>query len=157
MIEDIQKVNALAQELLKAGMATDRADAVVRAEQMLSKNVVNRQQTVSSTNTIEVSKDTEYYKKLVEKAKEEMTAELNLFRNKMNEIISEINEIKKQMNTVATSRSASDAGLNSDCSVKETFKQDKQTELKKPEPHPKRGEWTSNDVAVEKMFYFGHK
>ena len=157
MIEDIQKVNALAHELLKSGMATDREDAVVRAEQMLSKNVVNKQQTVSSTNTVEVSKDAEYYKKLAEKTKEEMTAELNLFRNKMNEIISEINEVKKQINTFATSRSASDAGLNSDCPVKETAKQEKQTEFKKPEPHPKRGDWKSEDVAVEKMFYFGHK
>jgi hypothetical protein len=41
--------------------------------------------------------------------------------------------------------------------LKEAAKPEKQEKLEKEEPHPKRGNATSEDVSIEKMFYFGNK
>lgn len=163
MIEDIQKINKLAQELLDQGIATDRESAVKKAEEMLNKKIQNQQPV--SENKVEANKEEhnglEYYKNMISRTKEQMERQLSVFTQKMNEMIKEINEIKEQLNTRATSKTASDAGINSEKPLKEAVeekpKQEKQEKLEKDKPHPKRGNWQSEDVCIEKMFYFGNK
>ena len=186
MIEDIQKVNKMAKELLQQGIAIDREDAVKKAQEMLNKNIENRKegevlQSVDSLGKVEVQKDDNYYKNLIEKTKEQMERQLSVFTEKMNEMIKEINDIKEQLKTRGSAKSASEMNINAEKPIKEATeepasketspggseaaptedetapKPEKQEKLKKDEPHPKRGEFSSDDVAIDKVFYFGNK
>ena len=158
MIEDVQKVNEMAQELLNQGMAKDREDAVKKAQEVLNKNIQN-QQSINSENKVEVTEENkglEYYKNMISRTKEQMERQLSVFTQKMNEMIKEINDIKEQLKSRGPAKSASEMNVDTEQPIAEST-QEKQTELKKDEPHPKRGNATSEDVSIEKMFYFGNK
>jgi hypothetical protein len=51
--------------------------------------------------------------------------------------------------------------MNTREEVNKELKEETQTKVieqkKTNEPHPKRGNFNSGDVAIEKMFYFGNK
>ena len=55
-VEDIQKVNRLAQDLLNQGICSDRQQAVQQAERMLNKSLA-KQQDVSSQNIVSQDSD----------------------------------------------------------------------------------------------------
>ena len=148
MIEDVQKVNKLAQELLHQGMAADREDAVKKAQEMLNKNI-SSPHSVTSEKTMQndmAKLDVAKCMDLINKTRDQMSAQIDTFSAKINEIIKEINDIQSKIKSgIAVKQSSQEP------------KQEKQESLKKDEPHPKRGNLTSEDVSVEKMFYYGNK
>ena len=174
MIEDIQKVNKLAQELLDQGVTEDREDAVKRAQEMLNKNIEpNQTQTNDSERSLqkdnaklEVTKCMD----LINKTRDQMSRQIDIFSQKMNEIIKEINDIRDQLKS-GTSKTASETNIEPEKPLKEAVaepeeehkeaepesKPEKQEKLQEKESHPKRGNWKSDDVSIEKMFYFGNK
>ena len=152
MIEDIQKVNKMAQELLNQGIASDREDAVKKAQEMLNKDI-SQTPAISVSNKIEApTNDIEYCKNMIQRTREQMAKQIDIFTEKMNEIIKEINYLKDQLSR-GNIKPASESNNPSNYEAR----QEKQATLKKNEPHPKRGEFKSDDVSIEKIFYFGNK
>ena len=103
---------------------------------------------------------------LINKTRDQMSRQIDIFSEKMNEIIKEVNDIKDQLKS-GTAKSAAEI-TPSEKPLKEAVqeetkqeepepKQEQQETLAKEEPHPKRGNTTSEDVSIEKMFYFGNK
>ena len=170
MIEDIQKVNKLSQELLDQGVTEDREDAVKRAQEMLNKDISpNQTQVVSNEKTVQhdmAKLDVAKCMDLINKTRGQMSRQIDIFSGKMNEIIKEINDIRDQLKS-GTSKTASETNIETEKPLKEAVeepeeepqeeKPEKQEKLQKKEPHPKRGNFKSDDVSIEKMFYFGNK
>ncbi len=157
MIEDIQKVNKLAQELLNQGVATTRDEAVEKAQQFLNKEITSESQKVTSENKVQAADITlENLKNIFDRQKEMTQQKFNDFRSAINALAEEINNIKKELKSrpMPEAKTAEQAGL-------EPEKKTGQVKLEKPkeekESHPKRGNWKSEDVAIDKIFYYGNK
>lgn len=150
-VEDIQKVNKLSQELLDQGIADSREDAVKQAQQILNKEIVDKQE-ISEDGNIVVKDDLEYYKNIITRTKEYTLQQLNKFKKEIETLTTEVHRLKAELSALKPGEGKS---------VQEPVEQKKdvQNPLKteKKEPHPKQGRFTSADVAVEKMFYYGKK
>lgn len=76
---------------------------------------------------------------------------------KINEMVSKLNfelsDIKRQINAVNSSQKPGTI-LVSD-KIKETFRNE--SDSSKSDPKPRYGGYTSEDVSINKMFYFGNK
>ena len=159
MIEDVQKVNKLAQELLNQGIAATRDEAVQKAQEFLNKEIT-KEKTMPDTTSKVVPDSEVNLKDLFERQKEMMQRQLNDFRSAINTLAKEIQDIKEQLSRAKVeARTAADAGLNPEQKtgqLKLEKEKPKQKEQKK-ESHPKRGDWKSEDVAIEKIFYYGNK
>ena len=155
MIEDIQKVNKLAQELLNQGIATSRDEAVEKAQQFLNKEITSEQK-VTSDNKIQTGNITvESLKNIFERHKEITQRKFNDFRSAINALAEEINNIKEQLSKARVeARTAKQAGLDPE---QKTGQIKLKPEEKEKESHPRRGNWKSEDVSIEKMFYCGNK
>lgn len=194
-IEKIQKVNALARELMKHGQAKSMDDAVVMAEKQLGSgsNVSprpglvtgygdgNQANPVDSVRTIQASQQTAApepysapvqgsaaenrnpdeqsydriaFRKLSQQV-EQQAGELKAIRMKMNELIREFNSLQEKAKQKAASPVASQHEIS-----KAHPKSPDQTQFKpvpKKEPHARSGNYTPEDVNIEKIFYSGHK
>jgi len=157
MIEDIQKVNKLAQELLDQGVATSRDEAVEKAQQFLNKEITTDKQKVTSDNKVQVADLTlENLKNIFDRQKEMTQQRFNDFRSAINALADEISSIKKELKSrpMPEAKTAEDAGLEPEKKTGQVKLKPKQEEK---ESHPKRGNWKSEDVAIDKIFYFGNK
>ena len=153
MIEDIQKVNKLAQELLDQGIATARDEAVKKAQQFLNKEIVSGQN-VTSDNKIQTGDVTvESLKNIFERNKEITQRKFNDFRSAINALAEEINNIKEELSKARVeARTAKQAGLDPEQKTGQI-----KLKPKEKESHPRRGNLKSEDVSIEKMFYCGNK
>lgn len=158
MIEDIQRINKLAQELLDHGITSSREDAVKKAEEMLSKRLIEKDcsRVFSDKQVNQViadkDKDTDYYKNMAERTKEFMEKELANYKSALNALASEVRSLREQVEKLSarkTEFAAAEAQPHPPV--------EKQVSLKPKESHPKRGDYKSEDVSVEKMFYYGNK
>lgn len=147
-VEDIKRVNELAQELLNQGIASSREDAIKQAELMLNKKLA---EPVNGENRIVVKDDLEYYKNIIQRNKEYMERQLNNFRQEIDLLNKEINVLKEQLANL-TAKGESRTVQESDLSEKKVSEV-----AEKPESHPKKGKFKPEDVAIEKVFYYGNK
>jgi len=163
MIEDIQKVNKLAQDLLDQGIIDSREDAVKKAQYILKKNIVD--QKVSQQNSVEMGEESlEQYKNIIMRTKEYALRQLSMFRNDIQSLAQEVNKIKDELEALKNMRerkSAQEAGLN-DIKTNEAADEKKEVqqniETKKEEKgNPRSGDFNSSDVSIEKIFYCGDK
>lgn len=154
MIEDIQKVNKLAQELLDQGIAASRDEAVQKAQQFLNREITSEKQKVTSENKIQITELTlENLKNIFDRHKEMTQRKLDDVRSAINALAEEINNIKEQLSKAKPeSKTAKEAGLEPEQKTGQI-----KLKPKKKEPHPKRGKWKSEDVAIDKIFYYGNK
>lgn len=158
MIEDVQKVNKLAQELLNQGIAFSRDEAVKKAQEFLNKEITSDQRVTQEnrvqTQAIDIT--LESLKNIFERHKEITQRQFNDFRSAINALAENVSNIKEQMimNKVEA-RTAKEAGFEPEQKTGQLKLEPKKEEKK--EVHPKRGEWKSSDVSIEKMFYYGTK
>jgi hypothetical protein len=156
MIEDVQKVNKLAQELLNQGIASTRDEAVQKAQQFLNKEITQERTPAHKTSQALPEVNLDILKNMLERQRDMTQRQLQDFRSAINSLAEEISRIKEQLSRAKVeARTASDAGLSPEQKTGQ-LKLEKKEEKKK-EPHPKRGDWKSEDVAIEKIFYFGNK
>ncbi len=162
-VEDIQDVNKLAQELLDHGLEASREDAVKKAEEMLNKKLVEAKQSVVTEQD-----DMSRIKNIAERTKDHLDRQIGNFKQEIMRLDGEINALKEQIKELRRPtgefKASQETGLT-DEKVSEAAKEpvepvkveeEEKTEEKK-ESHPKRGNYTSKDVSMEKVFYCGKK
>ena len=154
-VEDIQKVNKLAQDLLDQNMASSREDAVKQAQQILNKNIVERQK-IDESGSIIVNEDFDYLKNLVIRSKEYTLQQLNEFKKQIETLTAEVNRLKAEIAASGSSKvkSAQESGL-ADQKTKQAAQQ--KLKDKKEEYNQRKGKFNPDDVAVDKIFYYGNK
>jgi len=155
MIEDIQKVNKLAQELLDQGIVEDRTKAVEMAEAILRKRVASVKDlkekdatSVGSQTTPELT--LEQLKAVFDRSKDVLQRQIDLLRKELEKISDELKMIKEKINIPIKGQAA----LKTERDAATSINADSNAEKK---PHPKVGSFTPEDVSIEKMFYYGDK
>lgn len=156
MIEDVQKVNKLAQELLNQGIAASRDEAVQKAQEFLNKTITKERAAAQDTSKVIQETDMEILRNMIERQREMTQRQLNDFKSAINALAEEIQKIKEQLKTKKETVTAKESGLDPEHKTGQ-IELERPKQEKKSEPHPKRGEWKSEDVAVEKIFYYGKK
>jgi len=151
-VEDIQKINRLAQDLLDKNMADSREDAIKQAQQILNKTIANDQE-ISKQGSAVAKDDFEYYKNMITRYKDYTMNQLSEFKKQLEALTAEVKKLKDEI-------ALSGSGFSKDCSSeKKEIKPAKQQKLKdKKEGYNQRqGNFTSKNVSVEDIFYCGNK
>ncbi len=155
MIENIQKVNKLAQELIEQGIAVCREDAVKKAQQFLNKEIINEQE-ITSANQVQTGNITiENLKNRFDRHKEITQRQITDMRSAINALADKIDNVKQSFITRREAVTIKEAGFKPDQKTKELKAEPRKEESK--ESHPKKGNWQSKDVAIENIFYCGNK
>lgn len=140
-VEKLQKINALANELKKHNFAKDNNDAYSQAE-----GVYDSKKEKEPEQQVKIEKVDDG---LIEQ-KFQMLLQMHLkkYDEELTSVKSALNQLHAQLEQLKNAKPAEQ-------------KQEKQRELQPAEApkeaHPKRGNYTSADVDVQKMFYFGNK
>lgn len=172
-VEQIQKINNLALDLMKQGLVSDRAEAIAQAEKVFQNNRGVKEYTSIKKTLDEVQAEALSEKKKIfgnddedlssEKVKDILGQNTRFIVKKMNEfqekIISlekEISSLKNELryqklptvNQIIPDKAAPKGQtLNEISAVKEE-------EEKKI--HPRSGNYKTEDVSIEKFFYMGN-
>jgi esterase/lipase len=135
-----QEANLLAETLQKNGIACCPTEAMEKANKIIN-------------NTVERKEDKfelleQKYKSLLNQSNNQIVNEINNIKNSINCVILDLNSLRKEIaqQPVKVEEKPQE--------VKEEV-QEKIQDVK--EPHPKQGNITSDDVSIEKFFYFGKK
>lgn len=165
-VERIQKINNLALDLMKQGLAEDREDAIARAEKIF------RHRDAEDYGSIR--------ERMEEQKKEEKNLhpeELDLSQEKIKEILEQntkflvktIKEFQEKIASLEREIASLKSRLISQAAVKEFVSSPKEKGFFKPETsaperkekpkegHPRSGNYNDEDVSIEKFFYMGSK
>lgn len=143
-VDNITKVNKLARDLVEHGVADNMDSAITEAEKILSKK--------QQVGEIKKSVEEEEVKRSAEELLKEEIRKLNSVMSNQGEIVEKLQE-----KVSALTREIDDLKSRQQTPVVEKEPQQEQATLKTEEkkPHPKIGEYDSEDVSVENMFYSG--
>lgn len=181
-VNKLIKINNLSVELEKHGMAGDRMDAVAQARVMVEEPKVQKlepqQAEVENGGTVLLAPE-----ETPEPAEEVKTIKADPLMQRRFELLFEMTakkyeeEIKGLKATVATLSSevgflrnevkkapqqapvvpAPEPVAAAPEPAPEPVKIERQQKIEVPEAHPKRGDFGSQDVSIEKFFYYGTK
>lgn len=162
-VDQVQKVNNLAVDLLNQGLAKDREEAVGQAEKILQDRSGTDEYSQIRENLVE-EKPVEQHlsqdqiKEILEKNTTFLVAKIKEFHDKVTSLENEIADLKEQVKTPTVREIVSQV---------EEPKQDVQAELNSEatpatkqattENHPRSGSYVDSDVSIEKFFYMGNK
>ena len=166
-VDKMRKINELARELKEKGITTDTEEAYKQAELIVEGKINTPEQSNSQDDKerVEVEQSDEPSNANVSGAikmdaleahnfnerMSSMEEQLNVMFMKINEIVSELNNMqKKKQDSPIEMREMKEE-------KKEESQKDFQSRLKekKENGHPRTGDYKSEDVSIEKMFYFG--
>ena len=165
-VERIQKVNNLALDLMKQGLAADREEAIAKAEEIFTErdteDYANIRQTMEEVKPeMRVEQRRENSNDLSqEKVSEILEKNTKFIVNKFKEFQEKITSLEREMSFMKN------RVLNSGPSVKEVVshvKEEPKTQQNAPahgtatENHPRSGNYQEDDVSIEKFFYMGNK
>ncbi len=153
-VERIQKINKLALDLMKQGLATSREDAVIQAERTF------RDQDASDYSSIrermEVKKPEtptvanlapDEIKNILEQNSAFLVKKIKEFQEKVESMEKEIESLKIKMYSArAPAPEPVSRGMEA-----------AHSEKKENAPHPRSGSYKEGDVSIEKFFYMGNK
>ncbi|MBS3169730.1 hypothetical protein J4210_04555 [Candidatus Woesearchaeota archaeon] len=165
-VERIQKINSLAVELMKKGLATDRENAVVQAEQIYrntdTESYTSLRETLKEVraeaapkkeqeSTVDLSQD--QIKDILEKNTKFLVSTIKDFQEKMGGMEKELEALKTKLR------------YQSIPTAKEILVEAPQAGRPMAEPgkanvtmqHPRSGNYNEQDVSIEKFFYMGSK
>ncbi|MBU0470058.1 MAG: hypothetical protein ABIG52_00710 [Nanoarchaeota archaeon] len=178
-VERIQKINNLALDLMKQGLASDRQEAVAQAEKIFRTtdtedyNSIRERMNGSkneSQNNQEKKEDLsqEQIKDILEQNTKFLVKKITQFQDQIINLKKEIDDIKNQsFNRIPTVKEliATEVQKQSEIraqpqnnSVPQPAYQEIPKQESKPssaEPHPRLGGYKQEDVSVEKFFYMG--
>ncbi len=166
-VDRIQKVNNLALDLMKQGLASDREEAIIKAEEIFKER--DTEDYANIRQTMEEVKP-----KIVEGQKEEKNEELSqetikeILGKNTQFIIKTFREFQEKITTMEREISFMKNRMsNSAPTVKEVVSQTKEESKpeqgnesspeEKKENHPRSGNYKDEDVSIEKFFYMGNK
>jgi len=167
-VEDIQKVNQLAQELLKKGFVADRDEAVKKAQEMLNKEIagndVETRETDDRQNVAASGDSEERLRNIVERTKTYMESQLNGYKNALIALEKEIRRLNQEVEQLKSRPRPQPP--KEEPKVEEPKPEAPAPQQPAPQPeatkqegnsNPRTGNHKSDDVSIEKMFYFGNK
>lgn len=175
-IDQIQKINALALDLLRQGLATDREDAVNQAERIYehrygadathlrqtqeavqaSAQPQPRKAETPSFSTIEPELGTEKVKDILEKNTNFLVKTIKEFQERMQAMEKEVSSLRQGMANARVERLSQPVQRGEDSSQQQTIQRGK-TESPTAENHPRTGTFKQAEVSIEKIFYMGPK
>ena len=141
----LQRMNSLAAELKKHNFASSSQDAFQQAEQVFAEAPV---QSVSDAPQLVVEHKADplaerRFELILEQNNRKYEQELGLLRSAVNSLAMQLEGLKSEL-----------------MKVHEAPRPKEQQVPLKTEPkeeHPRQGKFTSSDVDIQKMFYFGTK
>lgn len=169
-VERIQKINSLAVELMRKGLATDRENAVVQAEQIYrntdTQGYASLRETLNEVraeaapkkeveSAVDLSQD--QIKEILEKNTKFLVSTIKEFQEKMGNMEKELEAMKTKLR------------YQSIPTAKEIIVDAPQAARPKPveqqprgippnsSQHPRSGSYNEQDVSIEKFFYMGSK
>jgi hypothetical protein len=171
-VERIQKVNNLALDLMRQGLASDREEAIAQAEKIFKERDTEdyanlrermddsqpKQEQQQQNSEEELSQDE--IKNILHKNKEfivrtfkGMQEKIDYFEREMSFLKSKVNSIGPKVKEVV----ANEAPQQNQ--EQETNQQQEQqpAQEQKGNGHPRSGNYAENDVSIEKFFYMGNK
>jgi len=150
-VEKLRKINQLSKEFKKHGMAME--EAIGQATDSVNEKEV-KEFLDESKKEIESKNPsaTEQYILMLERNNRKIMEEVQNVKQEISKILKEFEQIKKQINR------PQEMPKEQAIDAKPAKKTKKQTQLKtKKQSNPRQGEFTPEDVSIEKMFYFGNK
>ena len=169
-VERIQRVNNLALDLMKQGLAPDREEAIRQAEKIYSgqtedydairegiakveSDVKPKEEVKKEEPSPNLSQD--QIKNILEQNTKFLVKTINQFQEKVSSMEKEIQSLKSQLayNKIP---SAGQILTKETVKVEETAEQPVKKETTEKQPHPRMGDYSDEDVSVEKFFYMGN-
>ncbi len=171
-VEQIQKINKLALDLMRQGLAHDREDAVIQAEKVFHakdgeyNSIRDRmqQEPQQGKNSSSPQEDLQ-----PEKIKDILEQNTKFLVKKITQFQEQIAAMEKEIQNLRTSQTYNRIQSASEVLARDSSGQVKPQEIKsqeikqvrgeekKSESHPRLGNYTAGDVSVEKFFYMGSK
>ncbi|HLC89072.1 MAG TPA: hypothetical protein VJG49_03470 [Candidatus Nanoarchaeia archaeon] len=164
-VERIQKINSLALDLMKKGLASDREDAVRQAELVFKNNdqssnyaeiremmeKVKPEQRNTAQGAVDLPQDK--IQEILEKNTQFIVKKMREFQEQIASLEKEVNQLRTQINyqklptvreIVAQKEQPPKLGEISNATTV-------------PASHPRSGNYKEGDVSIEKFFYMGRK
>jgi len=147
-IENIKKMNKMIPELKKHGFADSSDEAAEQSAQIYQNRFIEEtKDEIAKKHEPQSAKDVVSFDHL-ERLKGIVNGRLNDMEAKLSTVTAKMNEMVKMINKLET--------LQGSTAVKDEPSQ-RQTVIKDEKPSPRSGDYTSSDVEIEKIFYFGNK
>ncbi len=183
-VERIQKINTLAVDLMRQGLATDREDAVAQAERIYrskdgsdgsytavrdaTRSEAPRTTTTSGmTGSATPGLSTDQVSQILEQNTKFMVGKIKEFQDKITALESEIAILKTKatysrpaaQEQSHSSSSAMQGGSSSSSSGQSFSNQSNSgsSNTSAAANHPRSGNYKEQDVSIEKFFYMGNK
>ncbi len=147
-VEEVQKINTLAKELLKHHIASSSEDAFARAELM-----VKGETPTADNKEDEVNRE---LRQLGLKINSLYTELVNL-RQEFKLIKDDVSSIKKKVEGIGSERRQFEQPIVQSQPVENKEQQPISQEPKKTETRSRTGDFKEKDVEIEKFFYYGNK
>ena len=174
-VERIQKINNLALDLMRQGLAATRDEAVAQAENIYKSNETDEynsfKETMNevhgsedfktikespSTNTEELSKDE--IKGILQQNTSFIVKRLKEFHEKISLMEKEIESLRTKLNyrDLPTVKEIVDKKeIKVETQSQENVSAKVEEKPKQEAPHPRSGNFGEQDVSIEKFFYMG--
>lgn len=169
-VERIQKINKLALDLMKQGLASDRDDAVVQAEKIFKSNDGDnqsiRQRMQATEPQMSVTSSASQVDLHPDKVKDILQQNSQFLVKKITEFQEQMLSMKKELDDLRQKVSRHSAPVAAAASTEapklgEVFTHNHEP---KPQPppqsstsHPRSGNYKTEEVSIEKFFYMGNK
>ncbi|MFH0701795.1 MAG: hypothetical protein V2A62_05155 [Candidatus Woesearchaeota archaeon] len=168
-VERIQKINAMALELMKQGLATDREDAVVQAEKIFKtkgateySSMRDTMQKVEQQATIDTPKgetgdlSQNQLKEILEQNTKYVVRKLKEIEDKMLALEKDIASINNKMTYNRPVQSSQEPPRLGEIPANNQIQRGPDPKISSSN-HPRSGNYTENEVSIEKFFYMGRK
>ncbi|RME78034.1 hypothetical protein D6774_02385 [Candidatus Woesearchaeota archaeon] len=169
-IEKLQRVTTLAKEFMHHGMAQSMDDAVTMAEKQIygTQSVTQIKQGLQSSVVLQEEESSMIVAlRKLERVNQTQQRDIASMQQKMNEMIQVINNLESQLNKLkqrpleqkaqqVIKETVQAQQPQQDQTVAQEEPASQQAEVPRAtQGHARSGNFTSNDVSIEKMFYFG--
>lgn len=167
-VDRIQKINSLAVELMRKGLATDRENAVIQAEQVYrntdTEGYSSLRETLNEVRAeaapkkvaepnVELSQD--QIKDILEKNTKFLVSTIREFKDKVEELGRELESVKTKLRYQSIP-TAKEIIVEAPPQVNR-LKPTEPAKIQATGMHPRSGNYNEQDVSIEKFFYMGSK
>ena len=147
-VEKTQKMNNLAKELVKQGLAPSSEHATKLAEEMISKDAPKSE--VSESNEI-----------AFERLQRKINYELEPLKQQVQSLTNQLNDLRNQVRNLRINQVQERPKQESQAKLVEEAPKEKAEEKPCCEPkegdNQRTGEFKPGDVDINKVFYYGNK
>ncbi|MBI2146561.1 hypothetical protein HYU22_04435 [Candidatus Woesearchaeota archaeon] len=165
-VDQIQKINSLAQDLLRQGIAKDHEDAFHQAERVYQKQAPAYQEFKETFRSVEAQArpkapenplpedlSSEKIQDILVKNKDFLVKKIREFQEKMEAMEQEIAILKTKV--VASSAAVRAAAVQQES--RPSSASSASSSSSSTQSHPRLGNYKEGDVSIEKFFYAGNK